>query len=84
MLKISSDNILFSKTFIIGIAPATAASKNKAKELENLREKIDKIKNCKLKEFASNLVFSDGNPNAKIMIIGASHSAIMCSLALLF
>ena len=33
-------------------------------------EKIDKIKNCKLKEFASNLVFSDGNPNAKIMIIG--------------
>ena len=27
MLEISSDNILFSKTFIIGIAPATAASK---------------------------------------------------------
>ena len=43
--------------------------------MENLREKIDKIKNCKLKEFASNLVFSDGNPNAKIMIIGEGPGA---------
>ena len=53
----------------------TSIKKNKAKELENLREKIDKIKNCKLKEFASNLVFSDGNPNAKIMIIGEGPGA---------
>ena len=53
----------------------TSIKKNKAKELENLREKIDKIKNCKLKEFATNLVFSDGNPNAKIMIIGEGPGA---------
>ncbi len=53
----------------------TSIKKNKAKELENLREKIDKIKNCKLKEFASNLVFSDGNPNSKIMIIGEGPGA---------
>ena len=43
--------------------------------MENLREKIDKIKSCKLKENASKLVFSDGNPNAKIMIIGEGPGA---------
>ncbi len=53
----------------------TSIKKNKTKKLENLREKIDKIKNCKLKEFATNLVFSDGNPNAKIMIIGEGPGA---------
>ena len=37
--------------------------------------KKNKIKNCKLKEFATNLVFSDGNPNAKIMIIGEGPGA---------
>ena len=44
--------------------------KDKVLNLQKLREKINDIKNCKLKENASNLVFSDGNPNSKIMIIG--------------
>ncbi|MAH89670.1 MAG: uracil-DNA glycosylase [Candidatus Pelagibacter sp.] len=49
--------------------------KDKAKNLQKLREEINEIKNCKLKENASNLVFSDGNPNAKVMIIGEGPGA---------
>ena len=49
--------------------------KDKSKRLQKLREEINKIKNCKLKENASNLVFSDGNPNAKVMIIGEGPGA---------
>ncbi len=49
--------------------------KSKAENLSKLREDINKIKNCKLKENASNLVFSDGNPNSKIMIIGEGPGA---------
>ena len=49
--------------------------KNKLLNLQNLRKKINEIKNCKLKENASNLVFSDGNPNSKIMIIGEGPGA---------
>ena len=35
----------------------SALKKNKYQDLKNLREKISEIKNCKLKENASNLVF---------------------------
>ncbi len=49
--------------------------KDKVEDLSKLREKINQIKNCKLKENASNLVFSDGNPNSKIMIIGEGPGA---------
>jgi len=49
--------------------------KNKSENLQKLREKINEIKNCKLKENASNLVFSDGNPNSKVMIIGEGPGA---------
>ena len=49
--------------------------KDMAKNLEILREKIKVIKNCKLKENASNLVFADGNPHSNIMIIGEGPGA---------
>tara|TARA_B100000579_G_scaffold425140_1_gene430490 strand:- start:583 stop:1179 length:597 start_codon:yes stop_codon:yes gene_type:complete len=49
--------------------------KDKALNLQKLRERINEIKNCKLKENASNLVFSDGNPNSKVMIIGEGPGA---------
>ena len=49
--------------------------KDKALNLQKLRKKIEEIKNCKLKENASNLVFSDGNPNSKVMIIGEGPGA---------
>ena len=50
-------------------------NKNKLKELGLLKNKIETLKNCELKKNATNLVFSDGNPNAKIMIIGEGPGA---------
>ena len=50
-------------------------SKDKVNLLAKLRSKINSIKNCELKKSATNLVFSDGNPFAKIMIIGEGPGA---------
>ena len=45
-------------------------SSDKAKKLEKLKKSISNIKNCELKKNATNIVFADGNPKAKIMLIG--------------
>ncbi len=45
-------------------------SKDKSKSLTDLRKLIVNIKNCDLKNGAKNIVFSDGNPNSKIMLVG--------------
>ena len=45
-------------------------SEDKAKKLEKLKKSISNIKNCELKKSATNIVFADGNPKAKIMLIG--------------
>ena len=39
-------------------------------KLENLKNKIQNIKNCDLKKNASKIVFSDGNTQSPIMIVG--------------
>jgi len=48
---------------------------NKEGQLNKLKSYISSIKNCKLKKSATNLVFSDGNPKSKIMIIGEGPGA---------
>ena len=45
-------------------------SADKAENLERLKKSIGAIKNCSLKSSATNIVFSDGNPKSKIMLIG--------------
>ena len=45
-------------------------SPDKAESLEKLKKSISNIKNCELKNSATNIVFSDGNPKSKIMLIG--------------
>ncbi len=45
-------------------------SSDKAEKLEKLKKSIFDIKNCELKKSATNIVFADGNPKAKIMLIG--------------
>ena len=47
----------------------------KLKQLNILKQKISSIRNCDLKKNATNLVFSDGNPFSKIMIIGEGPGA---------
>ena len=50
-------------------------SDNKNDNLIRLKKSIQNIKNCSLKNSATNIVFSDGNPKAKIMIIGEAPGA---------
>ena len=45
-------------------------SADKTISLERLRKSINEIKNCSLKNNATNMVFSDGNPKSKIMLLG--------------
>ena len=45
-------------------------SDDKAENLKNLKKTIFNIQNCELKSNATNIVFSDGNPKSKIMLIG--------------
>ena len=50
-------------------------SADKAKNLQLLKASILNIKNCDLKKQAKNVVFCDGNPKSKIMIIGEAPGA---------
>ena len=50
-------------------------NENKISLLERLKKQINSIKNCELKKNATNIVFSDGNPNSKVMIIGEGPGA---------
>ena len=45
-------------------------STDKAENLERLKKSIGAIKNCSLKSSATNIVFCDGNPKSKIMLVG--------------
>ena len=48
---------------------------DKAETLDRLKKSILNIKNCSLKDSATNIVFSDGNAKAKIMLIGEAPGA---------
>jgi len=50
-------------------------SPDKAKSLELLKKAIFNIKNCSLKKKAKNIVFCDGNPKSKVMLIGEAPGA---------
>ena len=61
--------------YIFDNEPINRFSKNKenddaGKKLISLRNKIKSIEDCELKKFAKNMVFSDGNANSQIMIVG--------------
>jgi uracil-DNA glycosylase family 4 len=48
---------------------------NKAENLAQLQEIVKNFNGCMLKKTAKNTVFSDGNPNSKIMLIGEAPGA---------
>jgi len=54
---------------------SSPSSKIKLEKLNKLESKIKNIKNCDLKDSASNIVFGDGNSSAKIMFIGEGPGA---------
>ena len=47
----------------------------KIQQLKKLKTMIESIKNCELKNSANKIVFSDGNLNSKIMLIGEGPGA---------
>ena len=53
----------------------TSSSGTKLQKLKSLKKSIQLIKNCELKKNATNLVFGDGNIDAKIMFIGEGPGA---------
>ena len=48
---------------------------DKSKSLELLKKSILNLKKCDLRKNAKNIVFSDGNPKSKIMLIGEAPGA---------
>ena len=50
-------------------------SADKLDNLDKLKKAIHNIRNCSLKDNAKNMVFSDGNPRSKIMLIGEAPGA---------
>ena len=74
---------LINANFLLSNTPLKRTSDNttfaftgpKLERLNQLKKKIQLIKNCELKKNATNLVFSDGNINSKIMIIGEGPGA---------
>tara|TARA_B100001123_G_C14981995_1_gene896016 strand:- start:160 stop:867 length:708 start_codon:yes stop_codon:yes gene_type:complete len=74
---------LINANFLISNRPLKRTNEGKAQiligtkseRLNKLKKRIQLIKNCDLKKNATNLVFSDGNINSKIMIIGEGPGA---------
>ena len=50
-------------------------SEDKSNNLEVLKKSIIELKNCNLKRQAKNMVFCDGNPKSKIMLVGEAPGA---------
>ena len=50
-------------------------SDDKSNNLELLKNSIIELKNCNLKRQAKNMVFCDGNPKSKIMLVGEAPGA---------
>lgn len=55
--------------------PTSRTLANNTKSLEELKEAIQNFNGCDLKGFATNTVIADGNPKAKIMLVGEAPGA---------
>ena len=73
--KLVYDNKALNRYKIDGNNISTMSTNVKESLLSDLKDKIKSIRNCELKKNATNLVFSDGNPFSKIMIIGEGPGA---------
>ena len=60
------------------------SNQDKDKQLSNLKEQINSIENCNLKNNSKNLIFGDGNIHSPIMLIGEAPGEIEDKLGLTF
>ena len=74
--KLINHNLIYNNTVINRYRKDNyGISKDKIINLDKLKKSISDIKNCNLKNNAINMVFSDGNPKSKIMLIGEAPGA---------
>ena len=74
--KLINHNLIYNNKAINRYKKDTfQISPDKAENLERLKKLINNIRNCRLKDSAKNMVFSDGNPKSKIMLIGEAPGA---------
>ncbi len=74
--KLINHNLIYNNKAINRYKKDTfEISSDKVDNLNKLRKSINNIKNCSLKKNATNMVFSDGNPKSKIMLIGEAPGA---------
>ena len=74
--KLINHNLIYNNKAINRYKKDTfQISPDKAENLERLKKLINNIRNCSLKDSAKNMVFSDGNPKSKIMLIGEAPGA---------
>ena len=69
-------NLIFDKNAINRYDKThNETNSDKISDLGSLKKSILNLKNCNLKKQAKNIVFSDGNPKSKIMLIGEAPGA---------
>ena len=75
--NLTNINLLLSENSLTRNLNDSSSSSNKTKieKLNKLKNKIKNIKNCDLKNSATNIVFGDGNISSKIMFIGEGPGA---------
>ena len=74
--KLINNNLIYNNLAINRYKKSSfEISADKAENLEKLKKSINNIKNCSLKNNATNMVFSDGNPKSNIMLIGEAPGA---------
>ena len=74
--KLINHNLIYNNKAINRYKKANfEISADKVDDLEKLKILIGEIKNCSLKKNAKNMVFSDGNPKSRIMLIGEAPGA---------
>ena len=73
--KLINYNLIYNNKAINRYKNNYKCAPDKSNKLEKLKKAVSDIKNCELKKNASQMVFSDGNPKAKIMLIGEGPGA---------
>lgn len=71
-------SLINEESLSINLMPNSSSTKSlaaQAKTLKELKDIVENYNECLLKKTATNTVFSDGNPQAKIMVIGEAPGA---------
>jgi len=71
----STPESMTSKTVPVALSATPPVNLSECQTLEDLRRAIAAFEGCALKKTATNLVFSDGNPQAKVMLVGEAPGA---------